>query len=223
MLALMFSAATLFAQSRLHDLDIRVVLSKNGDARITETRQMTVTSEGTECYINIENAGKSIVKNLVVSDEHGTAYEPQSIWDVDWSRKMKTNKSGIVMKTGGYELCWGLGAEGQRTYTASYTVTGLVEGYSESDGFNWMFVARDVKPYPEHVKLTITAEDGTLLTDSIANIWAFGYGGDINFRDSTIVAETMEPFQEHDGMIVMCEFNKGAQGSISLSPCRLQI
>lgn len=209
LLALIVSATTLFAQSRLHDLDIRVVLSKNGDAHITETRQMTVDSEGTECYINIENAGKSIVKDLTVSDELGIEYEPQSIWDVDWSRKMKTDKSGIVMKAGGYELCWGLGAEGKRTYTASYIVTGLVEGYSESDGFNWMFVARDVKPYPEHVKLTITAEDCTLLTDSIANIWAFGYGGDINFRDSTIVAETTEPFQEHDGMIVMCEFNKG--------------
>lgn len=170
---------------------------------------MTITSEGTECYINIENVGGSIVKNLVVSDEHGTAYEQQSIWDVDWSRKMKTDKCGIVMKADGYELCWGLGAEGERTYTASYTVTGLVEGYSESDGFNWMFVARDVKPYPEHVKLTITAEDGTLLTDSIANIWAFGYRGDIIFTDSAIVAETTEPFQEHDGMIVMCEFNKG--------------
>ncbi len=104
LLALIVSATTLFAQSRLHDLDIRVVLGKNGDAHITETRQMTVDSEGTECYINIENAGKSIVKDLTVSDELGIEYEPQSIWDVDWSRKMKTNKSGIVMKTGGYEL-----------------------------------------------------------------------------------------------------------------------
>ena len=63
----------------LHNLDIRVVLSKNGDARITETRQMTVTSEGTECYINIENTGRSIVKDFVVSDETGQQYESQSV------------------------------------------------------------------------------------------------------------------------------------------------
>ena len=184
--------------------------SKNGDARITETRQMTITSEGTECYINIENTGRSIVKDFVVSDETGQQYEPQNIWDVDWSRAMKTNKCGMVLKSnGGYELCWGLGESGERTYTAEYKVTGLVEGYSESDGFNWMFVTRNLKPMPQHVKLTITAEDGTLLTDSIANIWAFGYGGDIHFRDSAIVAETTEAFKDDDAMIVMCEFSKG--------------
>ena len=74
LLALIVSATTLFAQSRLHDLDIRVVLSKNGDAHITEIRRMTIGSEGTECYIPIENTGKSIVKDLTVSDEHGTVY-----------------------------------------------------------------------------------------------------------------------------------------------------
>lgn len=194
----------------LHNLDIRVVLSKNGDARITETRQMTITSEGTECYINIENTGRSIVKDFVVSDETGQQYESQAVWDVDWGRAMKMNKCGMVLKSnGGYELCWGLGESGERTYTAKYKVTGLVEGYSESDGFNWMFVTRNLKPMPQHVKLTITTEDGTLLTDSVANIWAFGYGGDIHFRDSAIVAETTEAFKDDDVMIVMCEFTKG--------------
>ena len=41
------------ARPQLKDLDIRVVLSNNGDARITETRQMEIDSEGTECYIVI--------------------------------------------------------------------------------------------------------------------------------------------------------------------------
>ena len=207
--ALIVSATTLFAQSRLHDLDIRVVLSKDGDARITETRRMTIDSEGTECYIPIGNTGRSMVTGLTVSDEQGKEYTPCDVWDVNWSREKKTGKCGILEKSSGYELCWGLGASGERTYTASYTVTGLVRSYEESDGFNWMFVARDVKPSPEHVKLAITTDFGTLLTDSIANIWAFGFGGNINFTDSAIVAETTEPFKEHDAMIVMCEFNKG--------------
>ena len=209
LLALIVSATTLFAQSRLHDLEIRVVLSKDGDARITEIRRMIITSEGTECYIPIGNTGRSMVTDLTVSDEQGKEYTPCDVWDVNWDREKKTGKCGILEKSSGYELCWGLGAPGERTYTASYTLTGLVRSYEESDGFNWMFVARDVKPSPEHVKLTITTDYGTLLTDSIANIWAFGYGGDIIFTDSAIVAETTEPFKEHDAMIVMCEFNKG--------------
>ena len=50
-LALMLwaSSTMVFAQSVLHDLDIRVELSRNGDARITETRQMTIDNKGTEC------------------------------------------------------------------------------------------------------------------------------------------------------------------------------
>ena len=208
-LLVMASATAAIAHQRLHNLDIRVVLDKSGSARITETRQMTVDSEGTECYIKLCNTGNSIVKDLTVTDEQGTQFETLEFWDTSWSRAEKTNKCGIMMPAHGYELCWGLGAEGERTYITSYRLTNLVEGYTDSDGFNWMFVARDLTPYPEHVKLTITAEDGTLLTDSIANIWAFGYGGDILFRDSAIVAETTEPFKEHDGMIVMCEFNKG--------------
>ena len=35
-IVLIASVAMIFAQSRLHDLDIRVVISKHGDARITE-------------------------------------------------------------------------------------------------------------------------------------------------------------------------------------------
>ncbi len=201
---------TVAAQSRLNDLDIRVVLAKNGDAHITETRKMTITMEGTECYIPIGNTGRSVVKDFAVSDETGRQYAPQAVWDVDWSRAMKTHKCGMVLTSNhGYELCWGIGESGERTYTAEYKVTGLVEGYSESDGFNWMFVARRMKPMPQHVKLTITTDDGTLLTDSVANIWAFGYGGDIHFRDSAIVAETTEAFKDDDAMIVMCEFAKG--------------
>ena len=193
----------------LHDLDISVVLAKNGDAQITETRRMTITDEGTECYIKLCNTGNSIVKDLTVVDEQGTQFESLKYWSTDWSRAEKTHKCGIMMPAKGYELCWGLGESGERTYTTSYRLTNLVEGYTDSDGFNWMFVARNLKPMPQHVRLTITAEDGTLLTDSIANIWAFGYGGDIHFRDSAIVAETTEAFKDDDGMIVMCEFAKG--------------
>ena len=37
------------ARPFLHDLNIRVVLNRNGDAQITETRLMDIDSEGTEC------------------------------------------------------------------------------------------------------------------------------------------------------------------------------
>ena len=45
-----FTFFSISARPQLHDLSIRVILSKNGDAHITETRQMSIESEGTECY-----------------------------------------------------------------------------------------------------------------------------------------------------------------------------
>ena len=43
------SLFTSYARPYLYSLDIRVVLSQNGDARITETRVMDIDDEGTEC------------------------------------------------------------------------------------------------------------------------------------------------------------------------------
>lgn len=97
-LTLIALAAVTSAQPKLKDLDIRVVLCKNGDARITETRQMTVTSEGTECYIKLCNTGNSIVKDLTMTDEQGTQFESLEFWNPNMAHlhlKEKYNKKTI--------------------------------------------------------------------------------------------------------------------------------
>ena len=66
-----YSLFTVFARPQLHRLDIKVVLSRNGDARITETRQMSIDSEGTECYIGVGVFDGSEVRDLQVTDETG--------------------------------------------------------------------------------------------------------------------------------------------------------
>ena len=147
------------ARPQLHDLSIRVVLSKNGDARIIETRQMSIDSEGTECYIPIGNLNGSEVCDLTVTDESEQSFTNIGSWDINESRSWKAGKCGIVNKHNGYELCWGLGDSGERTYVTSYTVTNLVKGYEDADGFNYMFVAQGISPLPDHVKLTIEPED----------------------------------------------------------------
>ncbi len=203
-----------WARPYLHDLKINVVLSPNGDARITETRLMDIDSEGTECYIVVENLNGSEVKDLEVTDELGTLYENIGEWDIHQSRERKQGKCGIVQKRDGYELCWGLGESGSRTYTTSYTVTQLVKAYSDADGMNYMFVAEGLQPKPDHVKLTIQPEQALAdslptLTQENTGIWAFRYRGDVNLQDGTIVAESSEPFSSRSAMIVMARFQKG--------------
>ncbi|MBR1414465.1 MAG: hypothetical protein IJ570_01190, partial [Prevotella sp.] len=128
LLMLLASATSLFARPQLSDLNIRVVLSPNGDARITETRKMQIDSEGTECYIVIGSLNGSRLYDLEVTDETGRAFEYVGSWDVDRSRSWKEGKCGIISKRDGYELCWGLGESGSRTYVTSYTVSNLLRG-----------------------------------------------------------------------------------------------
>ena len=205
----LFTFSPLTARPLLKDLNIQVVLSRNGDARITETRQMTIDSEGTECYIVIGNLNGSDISDLTVSDETGRAFTYTGAWDIDRSRDWKEGKCGIVSKHNGYELCWGLGASGERTYTTSYTVTNLVKGYDDADGFNYMFVAQGVSPLPDHVKLTIEPEDTLRFTAENTGVWGFRYQGEVGFYDYRVVAESSEPFEGRSAMIVMCRFNKG--------------
>ena len=198
------------ARPYLNNLSIRVVLSPNGDARITETRQMSIDSEGTECYIGLGNMGGSEVRDLTVSDETGLTFQNIGEWDVDRSRSWKEGKCGIVYKTGGYELCWGLGDSGDRTYVTSYTITSLVHGYPDADAIRHVFLDEGVNPKPEHAMVTIVAEDdSTRLTADNCGIWGFRFHGTIDFVGDSIVAETTEAMGSGSGLYIMVRFDKG--------------
>ena len=207
LLVLLASATTLFARPKLFDLDIQVVLSKNGDARITETRKMYIDSEGTECYIGLANMGESQVRNLQVSDETGTEFENIGGWDIDRSRSWKTNKCGIVNTSKGYELCWGLGESGNRTYITSYTITGLVRAHSDADAIRHVFLDQAISPKPEHAKVTIIAKD--TLTKENCGVWGFRFIGEIHLENGHVVAETTEAMESRSALYIMVRFNKG--------------
>ena len=209
LLGLLMSATSVFSRPSLNNLDIKVVLSKNGDARITETREMYIDDEGTECYIGLANMGESQVKDLTVSDETGTRFINVD-WDVDETRDWKTYKCGIVTTNRGYEVCWGLGEEGERTYITSYTITGLVRGYPDADAIRHVFLDTSVSPKPEHAKITIMTADTTMVINpDSCGIWGFRFEGNLWFEDGTIVAETTQPMSSEAGLYIMVQFPKG--------------
>ena len=208
LLMLLVSATTLFARPTLTRLDIRVVLSRNGDARITETRYMNIDSEGTECYIGIGTPEGSEIRNLTVTDETGYEFENVGSWDIDRSRSWKAGKCGIVMKNGGCELCWGLGDSGQRTYITSYTYTNIVHAHSDYDAIRHVFLDEGVSPKPDEARLTI--EYDSLFTEENCAIWGFRFGGEIAFTsDGKIESWNTEPFGRSGAMYIMVRFNKG--------------
>ena len=210
-LALLLAATTaLTAKPVSHNLDIHVTLCDNGDAEITEVRQMSIDNEGTECYIVIGNLNGSDISDFSVYDETGREFVNEGAWDVDRSRMRKAGRCGIVDKQNGYELCWGLGDAGERIYFVKYKVTQLVRSYDDSDGFNYMFVTRNISPAPQKATVTIRApwRENGLPEDSI-KIWSFGYHGDIIKVDSIVEATTTEPLGGGSSMIVMMELEKG--------------
>ena len=209
--AMLFVGSPVGAQS-LNDLDIQVVLQKNGDAQITETRQMTITGKGTDCFIGLGNMGASEVKDLSVSDETGQQYENLGTkWDVGASRAKKTGRCGVVKKSHGVtELCWGIGDSGERTYVTSYTITGLVRGYKEADAIRHVFLDETVQPKPKHAKLTISSADPSVVyTPENCGVWGFRFEGDLRFENGKMVAETLKPMDLKSAMYVMAKFPKG--------------
>ena len=208
LLLLLVAATSLSARPSLEKLNIQVVLSHNGDARITETRIMDIDDEGTECYIGLANMGGSEVRDLEVSDETGLKYENIGSWDVDRSRSWKAGKCGIVYKGNGYEVCWGLGESGKRVYTTSYTITSLVHAYPDADGIRHIFLAEDVSPKPDEALLTIEAEDSLLFSEENCGIWGFRFGGELGFSEGKIAVYNTEPFGNRGALYIMVRFDK---------------
>ena len=52
-----------------------------------------------------------------VTDDRGVTYKNIGTWDSDVSRESKINKCGLIKDGGHYELCFGLGDYGTRSYT----------------------------------------------------------------------------------------------------------
>ena len=207
--SLVWAAGVVMAQHALHDLNVDVYLQEDGTGYITETRQMTVGSDGTECYIVIGNLNGSDLNLVSVTDETGVEFENEGSWDVDRSRSRKEHRCGVVEKRNGYEVCWGVGASGERTYITTYTISNLLRGYDDADGFNYMFVAKKIAPKPEHATVKIMRADGQPITDEDADTWSFRYHGTVEFVNGAIVAESPNGLDGDEAMIVMVRFNKG--------------
>ena len=207
-LAVLAGTLCVYAQS-LRDMDIRAVLSPDGSARITQVWDATVV-DGTEMYIPISNLGKMTVEDFSVS-ENGQPYVNEGRrWDVDRSLSGKAGRCGIIDKHDGVELCWGKTSYGNHVWTIEYTVTGLVQSFSDADGFNFMFVNPGFDASPQHVKVTIiNATGGPEWTYDNTRVWGFGSYGDINVTDGQVVYESSEPFSYNSKFIALVRFEKG--------------
>lgn len=201
-------AVPLCAGSDVDSLRINVELRDDGAALVTETWRINVSDDISEWYLVADNMGRMTIEDLRVSDETGNEYVNEGEWNVNRSRVRKAGRCGLVTKSDGYEICWGVGNSGWHTYTVRYLLTGLVKGHEDLDGFNHMFVARDLGSSPQSIVLTIR-KPGLELTTENTKVWAFGFHGEIHVEDGVVVARTTEPFTRRSALIAMVGFEKG--------------
>lgn len=201
-------AVQLCAGSDVDSLRINVELRDDGAALVTETWRINVSDDISEWYLVADNMGRMTIEDLRVCDETGNEYVNEGEWNVNRSRARKAGRCGLVTKSDGYEICWGVGSSGWHTYTVRYLLTGLVKGHEDLDGFNHMFVARNLGSSPQSIVLTIR-KPGLELTTENTKVWAFGFHGEIHVEDGAVVARTTEPFTRRSALIAMAGFEKG--------------
>lgn len=202
-----------YADNHVSDIDIDAALNKDGSAVITQVWKGSF-SEGTECYYPFNTKGELEITDFTVSDENGT-FETLDNWDIDASFSEKARKCGLNYTDYGYEVCWGISEYSNNTYTVKYTVKNLVGSFDEEDGFNFRFVNDEMNTGPTAVTVTISMADGTPLTDSNSDIWAFGFDGDIQFlNNGTVYAKTRSDIDSDNHVTIMCGFEKGVFSSL---------
>ena len=212
LLALVLPVRPAAAQNQVHDVDITVTLATDGSAQIREVWDMTL-SRGTEVYLGRENLGDIKILDLTVSDETGETYKTDRSWDTDRSFERKKGHCGLHSISDGYEICWGIGEYGHRTYTVDYTLTNLVKSLDDYDMIHYMFYTpNDFRA--EHVKVTL--EKPGFEMDTLTRIWAFGYDGYIWREDGKVIAENENPLESSHDIIILMRFDKGTFASNSV-------
>ena len=196
------------AQSQVESVRIDVELQGDGSAFVKEVWEIDVAGGITEWYLGKENLGKMDIRDLGVKDESGTVFTNEGTnWDIERSRAEKAFRCGLVRKSGGYEVCWGVGSNGPHTFTVTYTLTGLVKGYSDKDGFNYQFITETDNGIGD-VSLTIR-KNGTILTPENTLIWGFGFHGEADVVDGAAKYWVTEPFSSNSRLIALLGFEKG--------------
>lgn len=201
------------AANQVNTIDIQAVLNGDGSMHITQN-WLGRFEEGTEVYIPMKAPDYLTISELTVADQNGS-YQTVEEWDIDWSFAEKAQRCGVHYTDEGFEICFGISQYGQNSYTISYKLDNVVAGYSDRDGVNFRFVNSKMNTTPTDVTVQIRLADGTPITDDIADIWAFGFGGQVQFEDGSIIARTDTPIEADNHVTILFGFEKGI-----LSPAR---
>ena len=206
--ALALSFTALSSDSLIRAIDIILTIKADGSATVSERWDVSVGS-GTEWYLVRSNLGDIRIPSLSVS-ENGVQYSYIGEWDVDKSLKQKAGKCGIVHKSDGVELCWGVGSYGDHVFDVNYTMTNAVKSLQDYDCLHLQLVSPGLSSEPERVSVTIRGSE-VGLTQENTRAWGFGFEGECLFNEESGCVEyrSSERFSSRSSVIALLRFDKG--------------
>jgi hypothetical protein len=196
------------SEDGIDEINVTANLHPDGSADITETWVIDNVNDGTEYYKAIYNADHISISGLTVTDDSGQTYETISDWETSASFAEKAYKCGILTTEDGCELCWGISEMGSRTYQISYHITGLVKSYQDQDGFYYQFISDELSSPPKSAAVTLRMENTPFSAEN-ADIWAFGYDGEIQFENGAIVAKADQSLASDHYINILAGFHSG--------------
>lgn len=193
-------------------VSILVELQSDGSATFTEHWNIDAT-RGTEWYLVKSNLGDIEIRDFSVNEDD-RSFIVEKEWDTDRSLREKDGRCGILRKSNGCELCWGLGSYSHHDFTVKYTMTNVVKSLEDCDLFHMQLVSPGLSDAPDKVTVNISAP--TALGSSNSSIWGFGYEGSVTYRDGTVLLESSEAFSKNSSVISLIRFDKGIFNSSSI-------
>lgn len=201
----------------IDNIDIQATLQEDGSALFQETWDMYV-DEGTEVYKVFDNMKESQVELLSVENDLKQRYTYKD-WDVDLPKEQKDGHYGLIKEDDHYEICFGIGDYGKRTYTFKYKITNFVKQYSHDQGFNYAFLS-DMSTTPKHVKVTLkSAHD---FNKQNSQIYGFGYHGQVNFQSGKVVLETTSALPDKGKVQLLMRIDNGTFAKASIQQTDFQ-
>ncbi len=210
--AFMAAAPLCIAGTDIYGIDIDVALRRDGSAFVTETWDVRASGI-TEWYLVRGNLGDIEVSGLQVS-ENGRQFLNEGDWDIDRSISQKSFRCGIVEKSNGCEICWGVGSDGPHIFTVSYLMSNAVKSLEDYDMLHMQLVSPGLSSEPERVRVNISAP--VQLDTTVARIWGFGYYGTAGFENGKAVFDAPDGLEHEGSVIALLRFDKGIFESESI-------
>lgn len=193
-------AETVFAENQLSDITIEVELQEDGSGIVTEYREMNM-DEGTELFIVLEELQDSQLLDFSVA-----GFEEVGDWDSDDSREEKAGKYGVIDTGDGLELVWGIGEYGDNSYEVTYTLSNLVRELEDGQALLWNFDTFSDIPADN---VTVELSGVEPFTEEDVRFWGFGFDGDIQLVDGSVVWEAAEEVDDSNDVTVLLQFPPG--------------